>query len=112
MTHSLKAGLFVIGRNAESVEGKQLLADWSKAGHLIGNHTYSHWNLNAPSTTLPAYTEDILRADTVLKDVKGFQKYFRFPMLKEGDTAAKRDGVRSFLDRPELSNRSCDDRHL
>ena len=98
-THSLKAGLFVIGRNAESVEGKQLLADWSKAGHLIGNHTYSHWNLNAPSTTLPAYTEDILRADTVLKDVKGFQKYFRFPMLKEGDTAAKRDGVRSFLDR-------------
>jgi peptidoglycan-N-acetylglucosamine deacetylase len=97
--HSLKAGLFVIGRNVEGEEGKQLLADWSRAGHLIGNHTYSHWNLNAPKTTLAAYTEDILRADSVLKDFKGFQKYFRFPMLKEGDTAAKRDGVRSLLAR-------------
>lgn len=96
--HSLKAGLFVIGHNAESDEGQRLLTEWSRASHLIGNHTYSHWNLNAPSTTLPAYTEDILRAEAVLKDVKGFQKYFRFPMLKEGDTAAKRDGVRSFLD--------------
>jgi peptidoglycan/xylan/chitin deacetylase (PgdA/CDA1 family) len=98
-SHSLKAGLFVIGRNVEGEEGKQLLADWSRAGHLIGNHTYSHWNLNAPTTTLAAYTEDILRADSLLKDFKGFQKYFRFPMLKEGDTAAKRDGVRSLLAR-------------
>jgi peptidoglycan/xylan/chitin deacetylase (PgdA/CDA1 family) len=95
--HSIKAALFVVGRNIESDEGRLLLSEWNKAGHLIGNHTYSHQNFNAPTVTLQQYEDDILRADTVLKNFSGFRKYFRFPMLKEGDTAAKRDGVRSFL---------------
>src|ERR1051325_2548375 len=43
-TNSIKAALFVVGRNIEYAEGKQLLAPWDKAGHLIGNHTYSHQN--------------------------------------------------------------------
>jgi peptidoglycan-N-acetylglucosamine deacetylase len=97
--HSHRAALFVIGRNVESDEGKQLLAEWNQAGHLIGNHTYSHQNLHGPSMTVQAYTDDILRAEALLKDSSGFKKYFRFPMLKEGDTAEKRDGVRSFLDK-------------
>jgi len=95
--HSIKAALFVIGRNIEGEEGKQLLSEWNKAGHLIGNHTYSHQNLNAPTMKLETYTADIAKAETLLKTFSGFQKYFRFPMLKEGETAPKRDGVRSFL---------------
>ena len=95
--HSIKAALFVIGRNIESNEGKSLLADWNNAGHLIGNHTYSHQNLNAPTMSAQTYTADILRAETLLKPFSAFQKYFRFPMLKEGDTAEKRDAIRSFL---------------
>jgi len=96
-SHSIKAALFVIARNIESDEGKQLLGEWNKAGHLIGNHTYSHQNLNSPSMKLETYTGDIAKAEALLKDFSRFQKYFRFPMLKEGDTAEKRDGVRSFL---------------
>jgi len=46
---------------------------------------------------LDTYTADIAKAETLLKTFSRFQKYFRFPMLKEGDTAAKRDGVRTFL---------------
>jgi hypothetical protein len=42
---------------------------------------------------------DILRAEELLKDFSRFQKYFRFPMLKEGNTAAKRDELRSSLAR-------------
>ena len=95
--HSIKAALFVVGRNVENEEGQQLLGEWNKAGHLIGNHTYSHQNLNSPSTKLETYTADIAKAETLLKTFSRFQKYFRFPMLKEGDTAAKRDGVRTFL---------------
>jgi len=95
--HSIKAALFVVGRNVESEEGQQLLDEWNKAGHLIGNHTYSHQNLNSPSMKLDTYTADIAKAETLLKTFSRFQKYFRFPMLKEGDTAAKRDGVRTFL---------------
>src|SRR6476660_1137829 len=40
--HSTKVALFVIGRNIEEDQGKQLLSAWDKAGHMIGNHTYSH----------------------------------------------------------------------
>jgi len=95
--HSIKAALFVVGRNVENEEGQQLLDEWNKAGHLIGNHTYSHQNLNSPSMKLETYTADIAKGETLLKTFSRFQKYFRFPMLKEGDTAAKRDGVRTFL---------------
>src|SRR4029078_8563332 len=76
---------------------KQLLAPWNEAGHLIGNHTYSHRNFNAPENDLKTYEEDILRAEALLKDFSRFRKYFRFPMLSEGDTAAKRDAMRAFL---------------
>ncbi|HEU4767056.1 MAG TPA: polysaccharide deacetylase family protein, partial [Pyrinomonadaceae bacterium] len=39
--HFIKAAVFVAGRNIEDQRGKDLLAAWDKAGHLIGNHTYS-----------------------------------------------------------------------
>ena len=96
-THSHRAALFVIGRNIETDEGKQLLAPWDKSGHMICNHTYSHRNFNAPETKVEEYQEDILRAEALLKEFPRFRKFFRFPMLKEGDTAAKRDAIRSFL---------------
>jgi peptidoglycan/xylan/chitin deacetylase (PgdA/CDA1 family) len=102
--NSHKAALFVIGRNIDSDEGKQLLAPWDKAGHLIGNHTYSHRNFNAPDANVEAYQQDILRAEALLKEFPGFRKYFRFPMLKEGDTPAKRDAMRSFFARHGYRN--------
>ena len=95
--HSIKAAAFVIGRNIEDQEGKDLIAAWDKAGHLIGNHTHSHRNFNAPEADLKAYQEDILRAEALLKEFPRFRKYIRFPMLKEGDTPAKRDLMRAFL---------------
>jgi hypothetical protein len=45
------------------------------------------------------YQQDILRAEGLLKDFPRFRKYFRFPMLREGDTAQKRDAMRAFLAR-------------
>ena len=95
--HSLKAALFVIGNNIESEAGKNLLRQWNDAGHMICNHSYSHQNYAAPTMTTAAFGADILRAESLLKDFPRFRKYFRFPMLKEGETAAKRDAMRSFL---------------
>jgi peptidoglycan/xylan/chitin deacetylase (PgdA/CDA1 family) len=95
--HSIKAALFVIGRNAEEAEGKQYLSAWDRAGHMIANHTYSHRNLNAKDADLKEYQDDILKAEALLKDFPRFRKYLRFPMLKEGDTVAKRDAMRAFL---------------
>ena len=98
-SNSIKAALFVVGRNIDSDEGKQLLSSWDNAGHMIGNHTYSHRNYNAPEATAREYQQDILRAEALLKEFPRFRKYFRFPMLKEGDTAVKRDAMRSFFAR-------------
>jgi len=95
--HSHKAALFVIGRNIENDVGKELLAWWDRAGHMIANHTYSHRNYNARETNAQEYQQDILRAEALLKEFPRFKRYFRFPMLKEGDTVAKRDAMRSFL---------------
>src|SRR6185369_12207775 len=87
--HSIKAALFVIGRNAEEDEGKQYLSAWDRAGHMIANHTYSHRNLNAKDADLKEYQNDILKAEALLKNFSRYAKFLRFPMLKEGDTVAK-----------------------
>jgi len=97
-THGgLKAALFVAGKNVESDKGKELLREWDRAGHLIGNHSFSHKYLNNSKVTPKIYTADILKCEEVIKTFSHFQKHFRFPYLKEGDTAAKRDAVRTFL---------------
>src|SRR5262245_36186008 len=51
-SNSIKAALFVVGRNIDSDEGKQLLQPWDRLGHMIGNHTYSHRNYNARETVV------------------------------------------------------------
>lgn len=92
-----RAALFVRASNIDNVEGKELLKSWDTAGHLIGNHTYSHREFNDAAVTTKAFEEDILRSEALLKNFSRFQKYFRFPYLKEGNTAAKRDAIRAFL---------------
>ncbi|HEX5875120.1 MAG TPA: polysaccharide deacetylase family protein [Pyrinomonadaceae bacterium] len=95
--HSHQAALFVIGRNIDSAEGKELLTPWDSSGHLIGNHTYSHRPYDAPEANVAEYQKDILRAEALLKEFPRFKKYFRFPMLKEGETVEKRDAMRLFF---------------
>ena len=92
-----KAALFVVGSMVDSEErGKNLLRFWGEAGHIIGNHTYSHRSLNS-TISAAEYEQDISRAEEVLKEFKQFRKVFRYPLLKEGNTAVKRDHVRAFL---------------
>jgi peptidoglycan/xylan/chitin deacetylase (PgdA/CDA1 family) len=98
-SHNLKAALFVQARNVDSEEGKQLLLRWDMARHLIGNHTYSHRNFGAPNVDVREYINDIGRAELILIGYSSFRKYFRFPMLKEGATAATRDAMREFLNK-------------
>jgi peptidoglycan/xylan/chitin deacetylase (PgdA/CDA1 family) len=94
--HNTKAALFVAGRNADDQQGMSLLRPWAEAGHVIGNHTYSHRSLNSDITAID-YEQDIARAELILKGLKQFRRMFRYPLLKEGNTAAKRDHVRAFL---------------
>ena len=96
LRHSnLKAAAFIAARNVDSDLGKSLVREWGKAGHLIGNHTYSHWLYN--NRTFEEFSADVLRCEAVIKDLPGFTRLFRFPLLKEGNTLERRDKMRAFL---------------
>lgn len=95
-THSnLKAAVFPAGKFIDNQLGKSLVRAWGEAGHIIANHTYSHWFY--PYRGFEEYCQDILRAEELINDLPGFTKLFRFPGLKEGDTVEKRDKMRVFL---------------
>jgi peptidoglycan-N-acetylglucosamine deacetylase len=93
--HSIKAAIFVAARNIDSPFGQRLLKQWNDDGHIIANHTYSHRNY--ARSEFRQYSADILRCEALIKDHGQFRRLFRFPYLKEGDTAEQRDRMRSFL---------------
>jgi len=94
---NLKIALFVCGMRVGSEAGKRLLRVWDEDDHMIANHSYSHRYYHSPEISFDEFSKDILKGEPVIKDYRNFRKLFRFPFLKEGDTADKRDRARSFL---------------
>ena len=90
---------FVNGkRAADDPSTEAILRRWRKAGHPLGNHTYSHVSLNAVG--LSTYFADIEKGEEILKKLEpdaGVWRVFRYPFLYEGDTSEKREGVRRYL---------------
>jgi peptidoglycan/xylan/chitin deacetylase (PgdA/CDA1 family) len=76
-----------------------LLTDWLAAGHLLGNHGYSH--LEFGQVTLQEYEDDFLRGDVItplLLNYRGTNtRYYRYPYNDTGDTAQKKQGFLNFL---------------
>lgn len=93
----VKAAVFVCGKRVDSEEGRRLLGAWDAEGHLIGNHTYTHPFYHSPKISFEEFSQDAARGEDVIRGFKNFQKLFRYPYLKEGDTAEKRDRMRAFL---------------
>lgn len=94
---NLKVALFVCGMRVDDAAGFGLLQQWNQAGHLLANHTYHHPHLPSEDVAAQYFIEDIQRGEKVVESFSRFQRLFRFPYLKEGDTLEKRDAVRSFL---------------
>jgi peptidoglycan/xylan/chitin deacetylase (PgdA/CDA1 family) len=78
---------------------RKILNQWLDAGAQLGNHSYSHPDLN--NTKLAQYTADITRGETPLKSVLAArgQKlvYFRHPFLHLGSTPEDKAGLAQFL---------------
>ncbi|MCJ2165244.1 MULTISPECIES: polysaccharide deacetylase family protein [unclassified Pseudodesulfovibrio] len=89
--------LFAAGKRVDSPAGLRLVKDWGNAGHVIANHTYSHANFGSKQVTLEQFIADTEKNEVLLKGIPGWTKRFRFPYLKEGETASKRDGFKSWL---------------
>jgi hypothetical protein len=76
-----------------------LLMQWIGCGLDIGNHTYSHPDLNA--STCNEFFADIIMGERVtrpLLEASGRKlRFFRHPFLHAGSSKAKADSISSFL---------------
>lgn len=96
--HKVSTALFVTcDFGATKPAGYALAKAWGDAGHALGNHTMTHPDLAAKTVTLAQYQQEILDCDRITSTLPGYQKWFRFTYLREGDTPEKRDGMRAFL---------------
>ena len=94
----VQATFFVTsGNGADRPEGFALLKTLSEGGQLIANHTATHPDFNAAATTLESFEADVLACDRIISTLPGHRNLLRFPYLREGATAEKRDGIRAFL---------------
>ncbi|ATQ79185.1 polysaccharide deacetylase [Massilia violaceinigra] len=96
--HKVKAALFVTaGNGADKSAGHALARAWGEAGHAIGNHTMTHPDLDSAKLTLAQYQQEVMDCDKIIATLPGYQKWFRYTYLREGNTPEKRDGMRAFL---------------
>ena len=76
-----------------------LLRDWVKYGMVLGNHTYSHPDLNL--LTVEQFQEEITKGEVVsrqlMKSRRPYQLYFRHPFTHTGDTREKKEAIERFL---------------
>jgi peptidoglycan-N-acetylglucosamine deacetylase len=92
----LRAALFVCGRRVANADGGRLIAEWDEAGQMIASHSYSHLTF-LRRTSYDDFAADFLRNEPVIAPYRNRTRLFRYPLLKEGDTAEKRDRFRDLL---------------
>jgi peptidoglycan/xylan/chitin deacetylase (PgdA/CDA1 family) len=85
-----------IGANGDT-EKDSVLKIWVDAGFPLGNHTFSHIDLNTAS--VQAFEDEIVANESVLQGLMGGRDWhwLRYPYLHEGDTLEKRHAVRKYL---------------
>jgi peptidoglycan/xylan/chitin deacetylase (PgdA/CDA1 family) len=78
---------------------RKILNQWLDAGAQLGNHSYSHPDIN--NTPLAKYTADITRGEVPLKSLLAARgqklTYYRHPFLHVGSTPEDKQGLAQFL---------------
>lgn len=84
---------------ADGEDQRQTLRLWRAAGHPLGNHAFSHMDLNTHSVA--EFEQDVVAGEPALREHMGDGdwRWFRFPYLRQGETVEKRRAVADFLRR-------------
>jgi peptidoglycan/xylan/chitin deacetylase (PgdA/CDA1 family) len=85
----VKVGLFVIGINLTRNNGERRLEMYDEAGHMIGNHTYSH--VTCRKTDDKKFIENIKKCHGMISSYENFRPFFRFPYLDECKQFSKKN---------------------
>jgi peptidoglycan/xylan/chitin deacetylase (PgdA/CDA1 family) len=79
---------------------RQILDMWLDARADLGNHSYSHFQIN--NVPLEQYTADIVRGEPILRTALAARgkklEFYRHPYLHTGPTLEIKKGMQKFLD--------------
>jgi peptidoglycan-N-acetylglucosamine deacetylase len=79
---------------------RQILDLWLDSGADLGNHSYSHLNIN--NVPLEQYTADIVKGEPILRAALAAHgkklEFYRHPFLFTGPTAEIKKNIQQFLD--------------
>jgi peptidoglycan-N-acetylglucosamine deacetylase len=79
---------------------RRLLDLWLDAGADLGNHTYSHPDIN--NVPLADYTANVVKGEPIVRAALAARgrtlRYFRHPFLHAGPTPELKAGLQKFLD--------------
>jgi peptidoglycan/xylan/chitin deacetylase (PgdA/CDA1 family) len=85
--------------NLGSETGKRILEQWVREGLDLGNHTFSHADLN--NIGFEQFKQEVLTGEAsfrpLLAKAGKTPRFLRFPYNHTGDTKEKHDSVASFL---------------
>lgn len=97
--HRTPAVGFVVGQFAEKLgmsASTNILQQWTNPGFDLGNHLYSHPDVNTLS--VGQIEQEITRGETILVSVVSRKPQFlRFPYNHTGDTSEKHDAVATYM---------------
>ncbi len=98
--HRVPAVGLVTWGNVRGAADLALLERWLTAGHELGNHSYRHLDYHRTETAV--WLADVEAARVELAGFLAARgrpgpRFFRFPMLREGDSDAKLDAARAWL---------------
>lgn len=83
----------------------EVLEQWLKYGHALGNHTYSHADFHKLS--LPEYKDEVIKGELVTRELMNKYnkklKYFRYPYSHAGMNADARNEFCDFLSSHEYT---------
>ena len=99
--HNVEAAFFILTGNIR-YETKSRLKMYTDAGHILANHSHRHLWIHQAGT--PKYIADLTIADSILNELPGYAKWYRYPYLDEGRTVGARDSIRAALKDLGLDN--------
>jgi peptidoglycan/xylan/chitin deacetylase (PgdA/CDA1 family) len=96
--HHAPAIGFVIGERAlrlPEITRHAILQEWTGEGFDLGNHTYSHPDLN--KITVAEFQRELERGQAVIAPFNPKTRYLRFPYNHAGETKEKHDAIAATL---------------
>lgn len=92
--YDITAAMFVVGSGLNE-QTRPLVDAVASAGHTIGNHSFSHRDFGTVS--VEDYAIDIQKGGDAIRPWLKGTHFFRYPLLRQGDTIEKRDAILSWL---------------